>query len=383
MLLRKRGTQLNTLPIPGERCPKALAVAFAWFGVTFAIGLPPPLKAQIAEWRLADLPVFEVGRDDGVWLHGVTDAVFSAGGVLLIADNGNNRVLRLSPEGEVVDSLGREGAGPGEFESVTRVFTAGDTALVYDVVQHRVTSWVSGQKPVVRQLPQWNGFHTVMRGVVSPGAWLLSTHETSFEGQTAFREVWTDVLSFDPVARTTTPLGRRHINYEYFVREQYGPENWGTTTYGMDFLGSAHLAAADGSWMFVPMDRAVVEVHAVNGLSSALVALPVELKPYSKEVWEPTRDRLLSGTSGRSKARAVRISEELWVEKFAVGAPAGEAEETEWIVTNPLRGDVGATVVVEPGVKLLGGAGELAVVVVHTDLDEEIVQVRKILRGET
>ena len=54
-------------------------------------------------------------------------------GELIVADNGNSRVLRISTEGELIEIIGREGQGPGEFLQPTYLSverTSGDLFVI-------------------------------------------------------------------------------------------------------------------------------------------------------------------------------------------------------------------------------------------------------------
>jgi len=71
---------------------------------------PPSMRSvELAEqWRIG-------GEDDEDILLGViTDAKIGSSGDLYLLDNQLSQVLVISPEGELVTTLGREGEGPGE-----------------------------------------------------------------------------------------------------------------------------------------------------------------------------------------------------------------------------------------------------------------------------
>lgn len=62
-----------------------------------------------------------------------------AHGAIAVADAGNHRVDVFDPAGRKVRSIGREGRGPGEFSSPSWLGVRGDTLLVWDMVQSRLT----------------------------------------------------------------------------------------------------------------------------------------------------------------------------------------------------------------------------------------------------
>ena len=358
---------------------------------------PVPATAA-AQWRLADVPVFELGRYDGVLLHLVQDAVFAPDGSLLVVDNSSPRLLRVSSTGEVVDSRGREGNGPGEFYRIMRVFSLGDTVLAYDGFLDRVTTWVGDGEPQVVALPKLGEdgeVRTGLAGVVSAKVWVLSTLGSAGLARTATEllEQWQDVLVFNANTREVAKVDRRPVDYAYVVVGQPG-----FTGFGLSFLGKAHVSATSDHWLFVPIDEAVLLRGSLADQAISPVPLPLQLEPYSKEMLRGQREDWLSLFAGNHAAAAavplvfdnlssemlappirqlVHVGEDVWLQKFGGGQ---ETEATEWVVVDPLGGNIRATASLDAEVELLGGSDSLAVVLVKTELDEEIVQVRRILR---
>lgn len=88
----------------------------------------------------------------------VMDATLDSRGRILIADDRNHHVVVFSPTGEYVGTIGRRGAGPGEFESPWEVATdAGDSIFVWDAGHARIS--VFGPDLAFRRSfrvpPQW------------------------------------------------------------------------------------------------------------------------------------------------------------------------------------------------------------------------------------
>ena len=82
----------------------------------------PPARRTVAlevVWRVG-------GDDEDVLLGLITSGVIDDNGNVLLADQQLAHVLVVSPEGEVIATLGREGDGPGELRSLQSVFLAED-----------------------------------------------------------------------------------------------------------------------------------------------------------------------------------------------------------------------------------------------------------------
>ena len=382
-----------------SRSPSAPALALA-AALVAALAVPSSVVGQLPQWRLGSEPLFEVGRGDGVLLHEVRDADILDDGSLLVGDNGSSSVLRVSPAGEVVQSFGRPGSGPGEFELIQRVFGRGDTIVAYD--SPRVTIWLPGvPKPEVRSLPNLNGFSTQLKTVVSARVWVLTSFgHMSFDDDAGLREVRSNVFVFDAATGASRSAGSRLMNYDYLVVHTVGGHR-ATTTYRANYLGSAHVAATANRWLFVPMDDAVLEVWEPTGEApERTVPLPVEQQPYRPDVGREMRDDWLPDT-GRGGERGARIREmfdNLWEKELPPWAPpVGDAvevgrhlwlqpfasdpeDEPPWLIVDPVAGVVRATVDVGPDLELLGGSEDAVAVLGRTELGEQFVQVRRIVR---
>lgn len=104
-------------------------------------GLPSAEQRRRNAW-----PAAEVARSTAdAELSQVTDLAVDSRGQIYVGDWYQQRVTVFSPNGGVVRTIGRKGAGPGEFESIRGVqILAGDSLMVYDPSQARVTVYAPG-----------------------------------------------------------------------------------------------------------------------------------------------------------------------------------------------------------------------------------------------
>ncbi|MCP4572906.1 MAG: hypothetical protein GY838_11185 [bacterium] len=121
---------MNTSHLP-RRLAVAIAVFFlspslpttAFAAQTVDLPADPPARRSVAleeVWRLGG------EEDDGVLLGLVTGGVLDDDGNVLLVDQQLARVLVVSPGGEVLVTLGREGDGPGEMRRLLSAFAAGE-----------------------------------------------------------------------------------------------------------------------------------------------------------------------------------------------------------------------------------------------------------------
>ncbi len=102
---------------------------------TLVAGTALPLTAQLP--RLSPARTLR-----GPALGSVEAIAVGADGAVVVADGGNDRIYRFTPAGQLRDSLGRSGAGPGEFRAVAglAIGPRGEVALA-DIGLRRVTVW--------------------------------------------------------------------------------------------------------------------------------------------------------------------------------------------------------------------------------------------------
>jgi hypothetical protein len=121
-------------------------------GIQIAESTGPAWRAG-EEWRLSDEPVLEVGMVDGpaeYVLGNVAGVLGTADGGVLVADGQARNLRWYDAAGRHVRTVGREGAGPGEFRHISRLVPyRADTVVVVDWMNRRIT-FLAGDGTVVR-----------------------------------------------------------------------------------------------------------------------------------------------------------------------------------------------------------------------------------------
>jgi 6-bladed beta-propeller len=92
------------------------------------------------QWTVSERPVLEVGGPNSEVLLNPTDAIRLADGRILITDDGSQNVRVFSAAGQLLQTIGRQGFGPGEFQSVSQIdhFRL-DSLAIYDYMQQQVS----------------------------------------------------------------------------------------------------------------------------------------------------------------------------------------------------------------------------------------------------
>ena len=91
-----------------------LALALAWGLAAFAQNRPLLVAQEVYRVGGMDAPEWALFQD-------TTGMGFDAAGNLFVVDPSAHRVVVIGPDGELVRTIGREGEGPGEFDSPTEI----------------------------------------------------------------------------------------------------------------------------------------------------------------------------------------------------------------------------------------------------------------------
>jgi hypothetical protein len=97
-------------------------------------------EASAGEWSVADEPLFTVGWEEGgpMFTWPQSGLILPDGGAL-IGEFQDGMIYRIGADGTVVETWGRKGEGPGEYQALDAILLRGDSILVSDGRMRRVT----------------------------------------------------------------------------------------------------------------------------------------------------------------------------------------------------------------------------------------------------
>jgi hypothetical protein len=126
---------------------------------------------SVAGWSLGPERVV-IGRADGPEeLYQVSGATLLADGRIVVVNGGTQEVRIFDADGRRVGSFGRDGDGPGEYRSPYLVATRGDTLVLYDRRQRRMSRVLAdGTIVEERTIGEEGGGYPVARGMFSDDA---------------------------------------------------------------------------------------------------------------------------------------------------------------------------------------------------------------------
>jgi hypothetical protein len=231
-----------------------LTLAFLGGAVGGAVAAqPPPVVVSLLE---AD-PV-RIGEEDGapaVLLVGIVGAVLLPSGELAAADGGDHAIRFFDRSGALVRTVGREGAGPGEFRLMNWFGRCADgDLLATDVILGRATVLdPTGQVRETVVTPEWFRFNRVL--ACGPGKQLLvlADHPRHLGEPGKVTRFPAALVRFTLGSDRADTLALVAGNELYYARnvQAYSPYP----------LGAAVHAAAHGNWAYLAQnDEAFIRV---------------------------------------------------------------------------------------------------------------------------
>lgn len=105
-------------------------------GITIVENEPGGVWGEGEAWRISTEPLLDIGvleGDEVYQLHNASDAVRLGDGRIVVANGGTHELRFYAADGSHLQSVGREGGGPGEFQQLSGIeLRAGDTLAVWD-----------------------------------------------------------------------------------------------------------------------------------------------------------------------------------------------------------------------------------------------------------
>lgn len=361
------------------------------------------------EWRLDSVPLMSVGDTEADPLFEVTGIVITERHVVIAQESSGT--LRFYDHGGSLDTeVGGRGEGPGEFGDLDWMRRSGDHLFAYDRYGRKVSRYdLDGRllgsfslSPPEEYLWGLSGL-----GVFSDGSLLVDVQEPFWPTE--------PVVGREPV---TLLLFDEKGGFDHRLLEMAGPEIWyepvGTNSIRQMlrlFGRITYAAVVDSLFVVVENDSYDIPVYGSDGvardtLRPAIVPDPTPLWPEEAEFARRTLLDAYDLGSTRSVVEgmldAMGLPEQLppygrlslstpnhrpvttadglvWALRYGgLSREGADPEGLEWYVLRPGTGQI-ASLSSPDDVVLVDVAGDLAAVLRRTALDEEIVELRRIV----
>lgn len=289
-----------------------------------------PAAGEAAIWTLdEDLRIDEA---EDYYLGSVGGVAVRADGALLVADPEAHHVKVISPEGKLIQTIGREGEGPGEFQRPHQVDLArGDSLYVMDA-QRRLSVFAPGSYDFVRSLTvETEGPQHPMEMMVLPEEGVLITYMSLNPSDMGLYRVGEDGSQQGPV------------NIPQQAREQIQVEGDGGVMVAVKPFGRRTIAVLGPEERIYHgiTDSLAITVSDFTGHTLDHWSLPAEPRSVtnddlraveedrSKEVVEAIREADLPDTQPAFHDLLVDDRRRVWIRR-----DAGHAETATWWVAS-------------------------------------------------
>ena len=334
-------------------------------------------------WTLDTTPVFDIGGGDdpGQELTQVSGIVRLTDGRIAVANGGTNEIRIYDSTGVFLSSVGRAGAGPGEFQSIGMLETGpGDSLFVFDYQLRRLS--VFGPD---------GGFGRSVTLTAADGQFLMPYRRLGADGWAVYgqpmhaasgpeaeatgarRDTMLMLRLSDDLSRITDTIAAFPGVETYLQRFGEGA-NAGTRFSVLPFGLNTAIAVHDGRTYIADPARYEVHVYGPDGALQRIVRRAVERNPVLPADIEWARAQALEGIRETER----RMEEEKWANapipklRPAFGAMNVDSEGRLWIQDyDPDPAKARSAAVFDADGKLMGHVqlpGRLRVMVIDDDM---------------
>jgi hypothetical protein len=231
----------------------------------------PTDSSELVTWTVSDSPDVSVGAAEGEELFWVQGAGQFRDGSFAVANAGTHELRFFARDGTLQHSTGREGAGPNEFLSFRWLRIRGDSLMVFDLQNQRLSILDQAGRFVrlvsVAGLGQ-RGFSEVI-GVFDNGSMLVATHESAGDRlEPGMRQIFRryNVLRPDTSVARLQPL---FLGDEFVERIADG-----YIMMAMPFGRVAATAVAGNDWLYTAGTEYRVEQFDEQGRLRSIYVYP-------------------------------------------------------------------------------------------------------------
>jgi len=283
-----------------------------------------PAFTEATRWTVDTTPIVDIGSDtDTTAQFDDVPAALLVGDTIIVAD-GSDLVLRyFDLRGNALKTVGRKGAGPGEYENIRTLERAGDSLLIHDAQQERATLLhTSGSfgRTFRVQRDAKGGTWSVPIGRWRDGRFLLA-------GQSGV----SSAMPVGPVSRTFAVMRYGASGaFDTLLKEAPGGETVAITSrrfvsdleppYARHTIARFH---PDGFWLGTA-DAARIDRFDRNGRLAASLrwsAPDVRISPSEQDDWRTDRRAGIASMSGEFAELKAAIDQAVGLVDFPASRP--------------------------------------------------------------
>ena len=287
---RSRSTFIILLVLPVVAC----AEGDGWTGtVTDSAGITIVENTGVGLWTDADRPTIETELDIGTaegapeyQLAQVVGIDVSESGDIYVLDMQARRVRVFDADGRFLREMGGSGSGPGELSQMTTgvMLAPGDTVVVPDMMQQRLTRYTSAGEPVGSSpIPMSEGVS--MRWEMAPGYRMI---------QQSRRMALPGMDSVTPGDFLIERLPDGTIRDTILELPTGGTIDLGGDRPRIRLFSAEPMWAAgtDGRIYYAVNDGYSILIHSADGTLESIVRRPFERRPVTDADQQAIRDAM-------------------------------------------------------------------------------------------
>jgi hypothetical protein len=237
------------------------------------------------EWRVAETLV-RIGPEAGPEgeFHRVAGAVRLSNGDIAVADEGSYQIRYFQANGTFGQAVGRQGAGPGEFQGMTRLIRFGDTLAVHDGRNSRLTLFRGDTLLPTRIVLASNSAERFyLHDRLADGRWLAATGVSPRFAPRPYR---------DSIGVAIFPAsGEGEIQFLGWFPGPWIVSIEGQITGLAGFFRWVHSRAAGREIVVLDADQERLRRFALDGTEAPGGPLPVRSRPLTPELIEQAKQR--------------------------------------------------------------------------------------------
>jgi hypothetical protein len=306
-------------------------------------------------WRLSEQPLVTIGVLEGpeeYQLFEAYSAVRLGDGRIVIANGGSREMRFYDEDGTFINSVGREGEGPGEFKMLRDIWPArGDSLVVYDYTNGMRLSVFGSDGTFAR------AFRLDPASTSIPLARDLIWGNTVVSGSGIYEsDEVTDGLRRDSALICTHSMDGAVLDTlgRFPGSEMYARITGANSMLGLSRpYGRRAVATAAGEfWYFGSSDRYEIEGYGSSGALERLIRRDVPNRPVTQDLIDERTQRLRES----SNPNAARMQRDIPMPETmpAYGRMIGDSEGNLWVQEYRIRDEPERWAVFDPSGRFLG-----------------------------
>ncbi len=238
------------------------------------------------EWRLSEQPTVTLGAGATAEheFHRIAGAVRLPNGEIAVANEGTREVRYFRTDGTYLRAFGRQGEGPGEFQSMARLIRFGDTLAIHDSRTRRLTVFRGDSLLDTRMVRSSNAIRSFsIYGRLPDGRWVAVTGVSpQFSAQPYRDSIGVGIVpaSGDGAVQWLGWFpGVRIVSLGQQVTGPAGFYTW------------VHTAIAGGQAVVLDGDQERLRRFSPDGIETPGGAIAIQGQPLSPEIIEQAKRR--------------------------------------------------------------------------------------------